>query len=89
MREHSFSWVIAMGAPERLHTFAQFAGCLPWTTYARLGFEPLPLLGQDELPAWAQGAAPPEVVSEAQAALEAGRPPASFHSRLMALNLCE
>jgi GNAT superfamily N-acetyltransferase len=86
-REHDYTWVLAMGAPQGIYAYAQFAGALPWTTYARQGFQPLPLQGQDELPAWAQGAAPPDAVAEAQAALEAGRRPSSFHSRLMALDL--
>jgi hypothetical protein len=76
-----------MGAPQGLYAYARFAGCLPWTTYARLGFEPFLLHDQDALPGWAQGAAPPDVVAEAQAALQAGRPPSSFHTRLMAFGL--
>jgi GNAT superfamily N-acetyltransferase len=86
-RENGYAWVLAMAAPEGLPTYAQFSGALPWTTYARLGFQPLPLDDRDELPAWAQGAAPPDVVAEAQAALQAGRAPASLHQRLMALDL--
>jgi hypothetical protein len=86
-RENGYARVLAMGAPAGLRAYAQFAGSLPRTTYARLGFRPLDLEGQVGLPAWAEGAAPPEVVAEAQATLETGRPPSTLHARLMALDL--
>ena len=86
-REHGYAWVLAMGAPKGLYAYAQFSGRLPWTTYARLGFQPLPLPSRDGLPAWTQGPAPPEVVAEAPVALQTVRPPAPLHERLMVLNL--
>jgi len=85
--ENGYAWVLAMGAPDGLRAYAQYAGCLPWTAYARLGFKPLALAGQESLPDWAQGAAPPDVVAEAQAALKAGRAPSTFHARPMVLSL--
>jgi GNAT superfamily N-acetyltransferase len=87
-REHDFMAVIAVGAPGGLFTFARWSGQLPWTSYARLGFETVamePL--ESDLPVWAQGAAPPEVLFEVKSALANGRPPADFRSRLMVLNL--
>lgn len=85
--ENGYAWVLAIGAPDGLRAYARFAGCLPWTTYSRLGFQSLPQEDQDRLPAWVQRAGPPEVVAEVQAALKAGRAPSTFHERLMALDL--
>jgi hypothetical protein len=87
-REHDYTAVIAVGAPGGLFTFARWSGQLPWTRYAKLGFETLamePL--ESDLPVWAQGDAPPEVLSEVKSALANGRPPTEFRSRLMVLIL--
>jgi hypothetical protein len=86
-REQGYAWVLAMGAPAGLCAHAQFAGRLPWTIYAKLRFQQLKLGRQDQLPARAKRAAPPDVVAEAQAVLETGRLLASLHERLITLDL--
>ncbi len=96
-REGGYVAVLAPGAPDGLFKFAAWAGHLPWTTYAKLGFErvDVPEHG-DELPGWARGKrrglpeyliTPPEVMAEVQGALDAGRPARDFRERLMMLQL--
>jgi len=80
-----------------LFQFATWAGHLPWTTYAKLGFQTVDVPEEgDELPAWARGkrrglpeylVTPSEVMAEVQAALDAGRPARDFRERLMMLQL--
>jgi len=86
--EHDYAAVLALGAPKGLFEFAIAAGHLPWTTYAKLGFESISLISNaTKLPNWAQGHGPPEVVSEAQSALAAGWSVQDFYERLMVLDL--
>jgi GNAT superfamily N-acetyltransferase len=85
-RERGYAVVLAMGAPRNLFAFAQWSGHMPWTTYTRLGFEGVPLQEEDEPPAWT-ASAPPEVAAQVRAALDAGRPHAALHERLMVLDL--
>jgi GNAT superfamily N-acetyltransferase len=87
-RGHGYAGVLVSSAAEGLFRHAVWSGSLPWTTYARLGFE---VLGRKEegagLPGWAQGDSPPEVMAEVRDALAAGRSPHEFHGRLMVLDL--
>ena len=87
-QEHDYAAVIALGAPQGFFEFAAWAGHLPWTTYAKLGFhafsEPKP---GDEPGHWASDS-PPEVRAEVRAALEAGRSPYEVNERWMVLLLC-
>lgn len=87
-RYHGCAAVLAPGAPEGMFEFAKWVGHLPWTTYAKLGFEPVED-GWDEidLPNWARGDAPAEVTAEVKAALAAGRAPHELRERLMVLHL--
>ncbi len=86
--EHDYTTVLALGAPSGLFEFAIAAGHLPWTTYARLGFEPFGLISDAaHLPQWAWGHGPTEVTDAIQAALAAGRSAQDFYERLMILNL--
>ena len=85
---HNYIAVLAPGAPDGLFQYATWSGHLPWTTYAKLGFESVkPSQEADELPGWAEGGAPPKVVAEAQAALAAGRPAHEINERWMVLDL--
>lgn len=86
-REHNYQAVIAPGTPDRLFEFSAWAGGLPWATYQKLGFSDAALDVGDDLPGWAKGNAPPEVMQAVKAALAAGRPKREFHSRLMVLRL--
>jgi len=69
-----------------LFEFARWSGHLPWTAYARLGFEVAALEEPGaELNAWAQGNVPSDVSEAVQAALSAGRPPSEIRERLLVL----
>ena len=82
--DNGYATVVGPGAPEGLFRYALFAGGLPHTTYAKLGFRTLGLLGtEDELPWWAKGGSPPEVMQQVKEALQEGRSPESFHAQLM------
>jgi GNAT superfamily N-acetyltransferase len=85
-KEKGYAAVLAMGAPRNLFAYAQWSGHMPWSTYARLGFEGIPVEEEDEMPAWTE-IAPPEVAAQVQAALAAGRPVPALHERLMSLDL--
>ncbi len=86
--ENGYAHVFGPGAPAGLPAFGVWAGGLPWTTYAKLGFREVATVGpRDELPGWARGESPPDVMIEARAALAGGREPAAFATRLMQLDL--
>lgn len=87
-RENGFSAVLADGQPDRLFELAVWHGGLPWTTYARLGFETIRAeVDGDELPGWAQGDSPPHVMRAVREALASSRPRADLRCRLMMLRL--
>ena len=85
--EHDYQAILAPGTPENLFAFAVVAGGMPWTNYQKLGFSEVALDVGDDLPDWAKGDAPPEVMDVVNAALAAGRLKREFHSRLMMLRL--
>lgn len=80
--------MLAASGPEGMFRHAVLSGSLPWTAYAKPGFE---VLAQKEegagLPAGAQGDSPPEVMAEVRGALAAGRAAHTFHGRAMVLDL--
>jgi GNAT superfamily N-acetyltransferase len=84
-KDHDYEAVIAPGTPEGLFSFSVLAGGLPWTTYQKLGFTDETFEANDDLPEWAKGNVPSEVVKEVKAALAAGRPKRDLHSKLMVL----
>ncbi|UCH36453.1 MAG: GNAT family N-acetyltransferase [Armatimonadota bacterium] len=87
-RHRDYALVVALGAPEGLLEYAAWAGQLPWTTYAKLGFGVVGFEVQSKLiPGWAEGNSPPEVMAEVRAAMARGRPKSDFCSRVMALDL--
>jgi GNAT superfamily N-acetyltransferase len=93
-RDHGYTLVTGYGAPPGLQEFARWMGALPASTYARFGFvavgHDLPgwaFAGEEPLPDWARGDSPPEVMAEAQAALDEGWKPDSLRQKLMVLSL--
>jgi GNAT superfamily N-acetyltransferase len=86
-KEHDYEAVIAPGTPDGLFSFSVLAGGLPWTTYQKLGFTDETFETNDDLPDWAKGNGPPEVMKEVEAALATGRSKRGFHSKLMVLRL--
>ena len=84
-RDHGYATVAGIGAPTGLFEFATWIGRLPYTTYAKLGFRVLgPMEPQDNLPEWARGDSPPEVMRQVEEAQKQGRTAESFHERVMA-----
>ena len=86
-KEHDYEAVIAPGTPDGLFSFSVLAGGLPWPTYQTLGFTDETFETDDDLPEWAKGNAPPELMKDVEAALATGRPKREFHSKLMVLRL--
>lgn len=87
-RTNGYKAVLATSNPDKLFKLAIWCGGLPWTTYAKLGFATVRAeVEGDELPYWAQGNSPPEVMREVQDALASGRPRTDFRCRLMMLML--
>lgn len=84
-RDNGYVAVIAPGTP-RLFEVAQWFGGLPWTTYQKLGFSAVPA-EHDDLPDWAKGNSPPDVMAAVKTALAAGWPKEDFHSKQMVLKL--
>ncbi len=84
-RDNGYAAVVASGTPT-LFEVSQWFGGLPWTTYDKLGFSAVPS-EHDDLPDWAKGNSPPEVMAAVKSALSAGRPAEDFHSKTMILKL--
>jgi GNAT superfamily N-acetyltransferase len=81
-RRHDYAIVAAPGVPAGLRTVAAFAGSLPYTTYAKMGFTAIAPEG-----GWEDVVGPDEVEEEVRAALANGRPKSDFGSWMMALDL--
>ena len=84
-RDNGYAAVVAPGTPA-LFEVSQWFGGLPWTTYDKLGFSAVPA-EHDDLPDWAKGNSPPEVMAAVKNALAQGRPTEDFHSKTMILRL--
>jgi GNAT superfamily N-acetyltransferase len=85
-REHGYCAVLAQGGPKAVPAYNVWMGCLPWTTYDRLGFT-CEAQEEDarELPWWAKGETSPEAMKQVQHALDAGTPLSEICTRLMVL----
>ena len=86
-RDHDYAAVLAPGAPDGLFEFAAWSGHLPSTTYTKLGFDAVAEEEGKDLPKWAKGDSPPQVMAQIRAALSAGRPKSEIRERLMLLDL--
>jgi len=85
-RDHGCSAVIAHGGTKATPEYNTWMGCLPWTTYARLGFEVVAIEeGGLHLPWWAQGEARPEVMKQVDEAVKSGCAVEDLCARLMVL----
>jgi GNAT superfamily N-acetyltransferase len=86
--EHGYSAVLAQGGTKAAPEYNVWMGCLPWTTYARMGFA---CAAQEEdgqqLPWWAKGEASPEAMKQVQEAVDGGTAVADLCARLMVLDL--
>jgi hypothetical protein len=87
-REHGYAAVLGHGGTKAAPEYNVWMGCLPWTTYARMGFECVAQEeGGQQLPWWAKGEASPEVMKQVQEALQAGHKADELCARLMALRI--
>jgi GNAT superfamily N-acetyltransferase len=87
-REHGYAAVLAIGGSKAVPEYNVWMGCLPWTTYSRLGFECIAMEEEGkQLPWWAKGEARPEVMEQVHTAVAAGREPAEICARTMLLRL--
>ncbi len=88
-RDQGYWGVLAQGGPADLGPFLHWMGVLPWTTYARLGFETFAIEPLDpDLPWWAQvKKAAPDTLAAVQKALARGTKPTELCSRVMLLRL--
>jgi GNAT superfamily N-acetyltransferase len=86
--DHGYAAVLAQGGSKAVPEYNVWMGCLPWTTYAAMGFS---VIAQEEdgrrLPWWAKGEARPEVMRQVQEALAAGKPFEELCTRAMVLRL--
>ena len=85
-REHGCAGVLAQGGTKAAPEYNVWMGCLPWTTYERLGFE-CAAMEEDgqKLPWWARGEANPAVMKQVEEALASGCTPEDLCARLMVL----
>ena len=88
--ERDYTAVLALASPADLHEFAMWSGHLPWTTYAKLGFEVAGYTAAaGDMPDWAKGDSPPPVMAQVDSALAAGRAPDDLRERWMVRRLKE
>ena len=88
-REHGYVAVAAPGAPAGLVEFARWYGHMPWTTYAKLGFEPIhvPPEESEETPGWLRGEVHSPIREEIGEALSLGRPTRELLERFVLLRI--
>ena len=87
-REAGYAAVLAHGGTKAAPEYNVWMGCLPWTTYDRLGFECVAMEEDGlRLPWWADGKASPEVMRQVQEHLDAGGQPGPLCARAMILRL--
>ena len=88
-REHGYGAVLAHGGTNEVYEYNHMMGCMPWTSYQKLGFE---CIGQEKdgerMPWWTEaGNATPDVLSAVGHAVEAGLGPKDLCARAMLLML--
>lgn len=87
-RAHGYTAVLAHGGTKTTPEYNVGMGCLPWTTYARLGFSCMALEDDGRrIPWWAKGEASPETLVQVKQAVAAGCEPSALSARLMVLSL--
>jgi GNAT superfamily N-acetyltransferase len=85
-REHNYAAVLAQGGTKIVPEYNVWMGCLPWTTYARLGFASLALEEDGQrLPWWAKGEASPEVMEQVRQVADEGCDASALAAHLMLL----
>ncbi len=86
-REHDYAGIIAHGGPKIIPAYNLMMGCLPWTSYGKLGFETM-AYEEDalRLPWWVEtkGEA---IKAQVDQALSEGRDIKDIAARLMVLRL--
>jgi GNAT superfamily N-acetyltransferase len=87
-REQGYAAVLAHGGSKAVPEYNVWMGCLPWTTYASMGFECIAMEEDGhQLPWWARGEASSEVMKQVAVAMDAGRTVEELCARAMLLHL--
>lgn len=85
-REHDYAAVLAQGGTKAAWEYNVWMGCLPWTTYARLGFDCVAVEEDGQrLPWWTEGEATLAVHDQVQQAVSQGCDPTALCARTMLL----
>ena len=87
-REHGYAAVLAQGGSKAVPAYNTWMGCLPWTTYARMGFECVAMEEDGQaLPWWAKGEGDPtpEMMQQVKAVLDAEQQVDELCARTMLL----
>jgi GNAT superfamily N-acetyltransferase len=86
-RDHDYAAIIAHGGPKIIPAYNNMMGCMPWTSYAKLGFETKAFEEDAErLPWWIESKGD-EIKSQVDRALEEGHELEDIVARLMVLRL--
>ena len=85
-REHDYAGVLAHGGTKVAPAYNTWMGCLPWTTYAAIGFECVAMEEDGrQLPWWTKNEEQPEMMEQVHRAIAAGRGYDELYARLMLL----
>lgn len=86
-RDHGYAAIIAHGGPKIIPAYNTMMGCMPWTSYAKLGFETVAFEEDAQrLPWWARTKGE-TIQAQVDQALSEGRPLEDVCARLMVLDL--
>jgi GNAT superfamily N-acetyltransferase len=86
-RDHDYAGIIAHGGPSIVPAYNLMMGCLPWTSYAKLGFETAAYEEDAEkLPWWVETKGE-EIKAQVDRILAEGRELTDIVARLMVLRL--
>jgi GNAT superfamily N-acetyltransferase len=85
-REHDYAGIIAHGGTKVAPIYNVGMGCLPWTTYASMGFECVAMEEDGKkLPEWTKNEDYPKTMAQVREAIAAGRGYDELCARLMLL----
>jgi len=85
-REHDYAGIIAHGGTKVAPAYNVWMGCLPWTTYASIGFQCVAMEEDGKgLPWWTKNEEQPELMAQVREAINAGHSYDELCSRLMLL----
>lgn len=86
-RDHDYAAIIAHGGPKIIPAYNTMMGCLPWTSYTKLGFETAAFEEDAERPPWWAETKGETIQEQVQQALAEGHEMREIVARLMVLRL--